>query len=54
MSNPLSTAVDALRIWRLRARDRALLGQLSDRTLKDIGLNRSHATFEAAKPFWRR
>lgn len=44
---------DAFRAWRRRARDRADLGRLSDRTLKDIGLTRADANLEAGKPFWR-
>ena len=38
--------------WRRRARSRDELMGLSDRCLCDIGLTRSDATFEAAKPFW--
>jgi uncharacterized protein YjiS (DUF1127 family) len=38
--------------WRHRARSRNELMGLSDRTLRDIGLTRADAAFEAAKPFW--
>lgn len=38
--------------WRTRARSRNELMNLSDRTLRDIGVSRSDAMFEASKPFW--
>jgi uncharacterized protein YjiS (DUF1127 family) len=38
--------------WRLRARSRNELMNLSDWTLGDIGVSRSDAEFEASKPFW--
>lgn len=53
MSNTLFNVTETLRTWRLRARERAQLGRLSDRTLKDIGLTRCATSFEASKPFWR-
>ena len=42
-----------LREWRRRARERAELAALDDRTLKDIGLTRADAEFLSNKPFWR-
>jgi uncharacterized protein YjiS (DUF1127 family) len=39
--------------WHRRARGRAVLAQMSDRDLRDIGLTRSDAARESAKPFWR-
>ena len=39
--------------WRRRARDRAELAALDERTLADIGLSRADAEFLANKPFWR-
>ena len=42
-----------LRLWRQRSRSRAELAVLDERTLRDFGMSRSQATFEAAKPFWR-
>ena len=38
--------------WYLRARSRNELKNLSDWTLRDIGVSRSDAEFEASKPFW--
>jgi len=38
--------------WRIRARSRNELMNLSDRTLLDIGVPRFDAKFEASKPFW--
>jgi uncharacterized protein YjiS (DUF1127 family) len=38
--------------WRLRARSRNELKNLSDRTLRDIGVSRFEAELEASKPFW--
>jgi len=42
-----------LREWRRRARERADLASLDDRSLRDIGLTRADAQFLANKPFWR-
>ena len=38
--------------WQRYARSRHELMNLSDRTLRDIGLLRCDAGFEAPKPFW--
>jgi uncharacterized protein YjiS (DUF1127 family) len=48
-----SQVVAILREWRRRARERAELAALDDRTLKDIGLTRADAEFLSNKPFWR-
>lgn len=37
--------------WR-RYRSRTMLAQLDDYMLKDIGVTRAEAQFEAGKPFW--
>jgi uncharacterized protein YjiS (DUF1127 family) len=37
-----------------RWRERRILETLDDRALRDIGISRSQALAEAAKPFWRR
>ncbi len=47
-------AVGRLREWGRRSRDRAELGALDDRMLKDIGLTRADAEFLSNKPFWRK
>ena len=39
-------------LWRSRQRERRALKQLDDRFLRDIGVTRSEAVREAAKPFW--
>jgi len=39
--------------WQDRAQARRELARLDERTLRDIGLNRTDAEFEARKPFWR-
>jgi uncharacterized protein YjiS (DUF1127 family) len=39
--------------WRHRARSRAVLAQMSDRDLHDIGITRAEVAHESAKPFWR-
>jgi uncharacterized protein YjiS (DUF1127 family) len=41
------------REWRRRARSRAELAALDDRTLRDIGLTRVDLWREIDKPFWR-
>ena len=38
--------------WRRRAYSRGELMNLSDSSLRDIGLSRCSADFEASKPFW--
>lgn len=45
--------VATLHQWRRRARERAEIAQLDERTLADIGLTRGDAEFLANKPFWR-
>ncbi len=39
--------------WIERSRERHALSKLSDHSLADIGVTRSEAEREAAKPFWR-
>lgn len=38
--------------WRHRARSRRELMNLDDAVLRDIGVSRCSAGFEASKPFW--
>ncbi len=49
----LHTALAALGRWQRRAQDRQDLRKLSDRELRDIGVDWIGAQQEAAKPFWR-
>ena len=42
-----------IREWRRRSRDRRALAAMSDRSLRDVGLTRYDADWEASKPFWR-
>ena len=42
-----------IREWRSCARSRRELLALNDHMLKDIGLTRIEAQYEAARPFWR-
>jgi uncharacterized protein YjiS (DUF1127 family) len=46
-------AVDRISAWCTNARSRHALRQLSDHTLKDIGLTRCDVYRECGKPFWR-
>jgi uncharacterized protein YjiS (DUF1127 family) len=43
--------VSAIRLWRMRARSRQHLRELSDHMLKDIGLRREEVGYEFSKPF---
>ena len=43
-----------VREWRRRARSRAELAALDDRTLRDIGVSRGDIRLEIDKPFWRK
>ena len=38
--------------WRRRVRSRSELANLNESDLKDSGISRSMADFEASKPFW--
>ena len=40
-------------VWARRRRQRLRLKDLDDHTLKDIGVSRTEADWEARKPFWR-
>jgi uncharacterized protein YjiS (DUF1127 family) len=49
----LTIALHTVDAWRTRARTRHALKQLSNSALNDIGVDRSEASHEADKPFWR-
>ena len=38
--------------WLARSRQRKALAELDDRLLRDIGITRTEARKEAARPFW--
>lgn len=40
-------------IWMERSRDRAEMGRLDDRMLRDMGVSRLDVERELRKPFWR-
>ena len=42
-----------VRVWRQRARDRALLARFDSRMLRDIGLTPADVMREINRPFWR-
>lgn len=39
-------------LWLVRRRERLALAELDDRLLRDIGIDRLTAQFEADRPFW--
>ncbi|HLN37266.1 MAG TPA: DUF1127 domain-containing protein [Xanthobacteraceae bacterium] len=42
-----------IKIWWRRMQDRRTLATMSDQSLRDIGISRYEAYYEASKPFWR-
>ncbi len=46
-------AIETVRIWQQRARQRTELRRLDDHLLRDVGLTRAQILAEAQKPFWR-
>ncbi len=51
--NPFSALVRLVMTWQTRAIERAHLGALDTRLLKDMGIDPVEARREAEKPFWR-
>ena len=49
----LRRAAGLLRLWRCRIAESDELRTLSDRELRDFGINRYEAEYEARKAFWR-
>jgi len=52
LSRLFLAALQVLRLWRERSRQRRRLAELDDRMLRDIGFDRVAALEEASKPFW--
>jgi uncharacterized protein YjiS (DUF1127 family) len=50
----LRRALAVFHIWRQRLRDRRALMLMDERSLRDLGLTRYDALYEARKPFWRK
>ena len=50
----LRRALALFDIWRRRLRDRRALTLMDERSLRDLGLTRYDALYEARKPFWRK
>lgn len=48
----LAALSNRLKLWQALMRERRHLRSLDDHTLKDIGLSRMHAEYEADRPFW--
>jgi len=42
-----------VKIWWRRMQDRRTLATMGDQSLRDIGITRCDAFYEARKPFWR-
>jgi uncharacterized protein YjiS (DUF1127 family) len=49
----LRRALALFEVWRQRLSDRRALAQMDERSLRDIGVTRCDALYEARKPFWR-
>ena len=45
-------AVERVTLWHTRARERRVLSELDEHTLRDIGLTRWDARAESDRPFW--
>jgi uncharacterized protein YjiS (DUF1127 family) len=51
-SNLASRFLQTVSVWRQRSRTRAQLTHMSAHLLRDIGITRGEAMFEAGKQFW--
>ncbi len=45
--------IEVIKFWQRRSQERRQLVELEDRFLEDMGISRSQAFAEAAKPFWQ-
>jgi uncharacterized protein YjiS (DUF1127 family) len=50
----LRRSLALLSVWRKRLRDRRALALMDERSLRDLGLTRHDAFWEARKPIWRK
>ncbi len=50
---PVVSLPSTMMTWQERAATRAALEELDQRLLRDMGIDRSTATQEARKPFWK-
>lgn len=48
----MKKGVALVRRWQQLSYERRLLASLDDRTLRDVGISRSDAARESARPFW--
>ena len=48
-----SDRIALLKEWWRRMQDRRTLATMNEQSLRDIGISRYDAEFEARKPFWR-
>ena len=49
----IAATLRLVRLWRQRARDRALLARFDSRMLRDIGITPADVMREINRPFWR-
>jgi uncharacterized protein YjiS (DUF1127 family) len=52
LAGAVAVGIDTLMTRAELARSRRQLAELDERLLRDIGLDRATARFEASKPFW--
>jgi uncharacterized protein YjiS (DUF1127 family) len=50
---PLARWARLVKAWRRRSRERAQLGQMTSRELRDAGISLADAWLETSKWFWR-
>lgn len=52
-AGPVARTLSTVATWVRRQRSRKQLAELDDAMLRDIGISRANADFEASKAFWR-
>lgn len=52
-TSPLSGIIGTLRLWRRRSIERAMLAQMTQRDIADLGVTEADVLYEMDKPFWR-